>query len=180
MARSTSKTRPAAKTARKATKAKAPAKRTRREITEAHAREAIEMRESGAKWSEIIETVGFNGALLRPHMKALGFDPEAVVPTVNAKSTPKAIAADRRRGVALYALVKATGKKESVIRSILAENGVPAVGRVFPAKPASGTKNRDAASATRTAKRAAKTPVKSSADRKRAAKARVAKVAKKA
>lgn len=121
-----SKKSPAPKTA--APKAGTP----RRNVTPEAVERAIKMRESGATWGAVIEATGFNGAILRPHMKRAGFDPEQVA--VTGASTPKGIAKDRLRGCSWYALSQRHGITETEARKRASAGGCPEaalVGRVY-------------------------------------------------
>ena len=108
-----------------------PAKPARREVTAEVVATAIEMRESGAKWSEVAETTGFNGAILRPHIaraqKNAGSVAAKIVPVeLNAKS----IAAARAAGMPWYAIALALDQPEAKVRKLGAEGGAT-TGRVY-------------------------------------------------
>lgn len=75
---------------------------------------AIKIREAGGKWTEVIEKTGFNGAILRPHMKRAGFDAEQKA--VKGAATPKGIAKDRSNGVPWYAICRTHGLTEAEAR----------------------------------------------------------------
>jgi hypothetical protein len=119
-------------TPKAAPKAAPKAGTPRRSVTPEAVERAIKMRESGSTWTEVIDATGFNGAILRPHMKRAGFDPEAVTPT--GAATPKGIAKDRVRGVSWYALSQRHGITEAEARKRAAKGGCPEaalVGRVY-------------------------------------------------
>lgn len=104
----------------------------RRAVTAESVERAIKIREAGGSWSDVIEATGFNGAILRPHMKRAGFDAEQVAPT--GAATPKGIAKDRARGASWYALSQKHGITESEARKRATAGGCPEaalVGRVY-------------------------------------------------
>lgn len=124
-----SKKSPAASKSTRAAKAKtvkAPAPKVgtpRRAVTPEAVERAIKIREVGGSWSDVIEATGFNGAILRPHMKRAGFDVERVTPT--GAATPKGIAKDRQRGASWYALSQKHGITESEARKRARAGGCP-------------------------------------------------------
>jgi hypothetical protein len=80
---------------------------------------AIDIRESGGTWSDVIEATGFNGATLRPHMARHGANvAQKVVPV---KLDAKSIVAARKAGMSWYAIALALNVSEAKLRALAAE-----------------------------------------------------------
>jgi hypothetical protein len=146
---------------------------------------AVQIREGGGSWSQVIEATGFNGATLRPHIvKFLQSkerlnrpavergdrvdSPYAVVQSVEL--TEESIVSARKRGMAWYSIAQALGVSEAKVRAL---GGAEAAGRVYvksdaktkadaeaaaieAAKKAKRQESARKAAATRAAKKAAK------------------------
>lgn len=147
---------------------------------------ALQIREGGGSWSQVIEATGFNGATLRPHIvrylqskdrlnrpaveRGDRVDsPYAVVQSVEL--TESSIIAARKRGMAWYSIAQALGVSEAKVRSL---GGSEAAGRVY-VKSDAKVKAEAEAAAIEAAKKA-----KKSASAKKAAATRAAKKAAKA
>lgn len=102
------------------------AKSTRRQITAEIVERAVEMREEGAKWTEIQEELGFNGAQLRPHIARLT---EATIEGL--EDSPDSVAEFRSEGYAWYAIAISLGKSVAEVKAMAEEGGAEVSGRVY-------------------------------------------------
>lgn len=103
-------------------------KSTRRTITQEIAERAMEMREEGAKWTEIQEETGFNGAQLRPHIARLT---EATIESL--EDSPESVAEHREEGFAWYAMAISLGKTVAEVKAMAEEGGAEVEGRRYRA-----------------------------------------------
>jgi hypothetical protein len=106
-----------------------PAKQ-KRAITDEVVKRAIEIREQGGSWKDVIEATGFNGAALRPHMARAGYQTAQKVVTV--KLNAKSIVAARKAGMSWYALALALDTSEAKLRALASEaDKTVATGRTY-------------------------------------------------
>ena len=104
----------------------AEAPSVRRRITPEIAQQAADMRAEGAKWTEIQEETGFNGAQLRPHIARLT---EASIETL--EDTPESVAEHRDEGYAWYAMAISLDKTIAEVKAMAVEGGSETEGRVY-------------------------------------------------
>lgn len=105
----------------------------RRAVTDEAVKRAIAIRENGGSWKDVIDATGFNGAILRPHMRAAGYEAAQAVPKAK-KATPKAVATARLNSAPWYAIAQSFGITEAAARKLAREGGCPEeamVGRVY-------------------------------------------------
>jgi len=112
---------------------------------------ALQIREGGGSWAQVIEATGFNGATLRPHIVKVLASKErlnrAPVEKGDRVDSPYAhvepvelskdsIIAARKRGMAWYSIANALGISEAKVRALGGEEAAPRVYGKKAVKPA--------------------------------------------
>lgn len=112
---------------------------------------ALQIREGGGSWAQVIEATGFNGATLRPHINRYlqsaarlnrpavqkgdrTDSPHAVVQPVEL--TQESIVAARKSGMAWYSIAQALGVSEAKVKSLAGPEGTS---RVYAPTPRRGS-----------------------------------------
>lgn len=109
----------------------------RKAVTRDDVRLALQIREGGGSWSQVIEATGYNGATLRPHITRFlqseerlnraaverGDRPDSPFAVVQpVELTSESILAARKRGMAWYSIALALGVPEAKVRRLAPES----------------------------------------------------------
>lgn len=143
---------PAAKSAgkpaaSKPAKAKSESTRKTAEQLAALVPDIVKMRKAKKNWDEIQAKHGINAIVARKALATAGFSSAGEAQEIasisgSGKALATKVAKERRNGAAFYTLALATGKSETELKTLLAENGFEdeASGRTY--KTGEGSRGR--------------------------------------